>query len=267
MFTDPLGSTLTRIHNVADISGPEITVASIDVTSHDSLDAFAESLPGQAEAGEVTFDLMLDAADAGFARLWSLAVDTPAAGGRKVASFYLLLPGVASVIAFGFSGAVAGAGWTSPGTSWVYSSTNPGVSNTLTKALPTGALILGETYVIEFGFAGTPTGSGLVNVKIGSVVIGTINPSAGGVQRVVFDSFFSTVSIVLEVPAALEVPFGFTINKFSVVGIADNQLKRVTFFGAVTKVAISAAQGDALKAAVSVKVSGKPVFVGPTIPG
>lgn len=266
MFRDPVTLATTRIHNIADTSGPDISVNAIDATNHDSLDGFAEYLPGQAEAGEMSFDLMFDSADAGFLRAWSLAVDTPAAGGRKVATFYLLLPGLASVISSGLTGVVAGTGWTA-GATWVYSSANPGASNTITKALPTSALLAGETYLLEVGFTGAATGTGLINVKIGTTVIGALEPSAGGVQRVVFDhSFGSTVSIVLEVPSTIETAFGFVINKFSLTGIADNSLRRVEFAGSVTKVGWKAAQGDALKASIAIKGTGKPIFIGPTAP-
>lgn len=50
----------TTVVHVQDISGPELTADSRDVTSHDSAGAFKEYVTGLLDSGEVTFDVFWD---------------------------------------------------------------------------------------------------------------------------------------------------------------------------------------------------------------
>jgi len=54
----------TVVAGVQDISGPGFTTDIIEVTAHDSPNAFEEFVAGIKRSGEVTFDLALDPADA-----------------------------------------------------------------------------------------------------------------------------------------------------------------------------------------------------------
>jgi len=52
----------TALANVNNISGPAFTRAVIDVTAHDSPDAWMESVGGLKDGGEITIDLNYDPA-------------------------------------------------------------------------------------------------------------------------------------------------------------------------------------------------------------
>jgi len=60
--TDALdaGTYTTRVAKVRNITGPDIDVDDIDVTSMDSSSGFREFLPGLADGGEVGLDLILE---------------------------------------------------------------------------------------------------------------------------------------------------------------------------------------------------------------
>lgn len=75
------------IANLGDTTGPETSVESVDVTTHDSADRFNESLPGMADGGEVSYDLKFDSASAAHQSLYD------AVAGRAIHNFYLKLPG------------------------------------------------------------------------------------------------------------------------------------------------------------------------------
>ena len=47
----------TTIAEVSNISGPGLSMDTIDVTSHSSADGWREYIAGQLEAGEITFDI------------------------------------------------------------------------------------------------------------------------------------------------------------------------------------------------------------------
>lgn len=64
-----------NIANLGDFSGPEVSVDTIDVTTHDSPDKFNEFVPGMADGGEVTFDLVFDPALAVSATLYNAVAD------------------------------------------------------------------------------------------------------------------------------------------------------------------------------------------------
>ncbi len=73
--------------NLADISGPEEAIETIDVTTHDSPDHYNEFLPGMADGGEVAFEVQFDASNAAHETLQN------AVSARLLHNFYLKLPG------------------------------------------------------------------------------------------------------------------------------------------------------------------------------
>ena len=82
--------------NVGDISGPEVNAETIDVTTHDSPNRFAEFISGMADGGEVSYDLVFDAASAPHAALYNAVAD------RKLHNFYVKAPGFVSTAAGGY---------------------------------------------------------------------------------------------------------------------------------------------------------------------
>lgn len=55
--------TFTTVAGVQDIEGPEFTTDTVEVTAHDSTDAFEEHVPGIKRSGEVTFTTVYDPAN------------------------------------------------------------------------------------------------------------------------------------------------------------------------------------------------------------
>jgi len=66
-------STARNIANLTGISGPGISLDTIDVTAHDSADAFREFVAGVADGGEVSFEGNLVSAAKGNEILTELA--------------------------------------------------------------------------------------------------------------------------------------------------------------------------------------------------
>ena len=81
---------------VGDLNGPEISVEPIDVTTHDSANAFTEYLAGLADAGEVSFDLVFDSASSAHSVLYS---DVAA---RLMHNWQIKLPGFVNTGAGGY---------------------------------------------------------------------------------------------------------------------------------------------------------------------
>lgn len=79
-----------NIAAVGDITGPEVSVEPIDVTTHDSADAFDESLPGLASGGEVSWDVVFLTDETQHETLFA------AVAARGIHNFYLKLPGFVS---------------------------------------------------------------------------------------------------------------------------------------------------------------------------
>ncbi len=52
------------VANVSSISGPGLSLDTVDVTSHDSVDAWEEVIGGILRSGEITLDIKYDPADA-----------------------------------------------------------------------------------------------------------------------------------------------------------------------------------------------------------
>ncbi len=58
------GGTAGLIGNIISMSGPNQTRDSIDISTMDSTSKFREFIPGMIDAGEVTFEINYDGADA-----------------------------------------------------------------------------------------------------------------------------------------------------------------------------------------------------------
>lgn len=80
-------ATFTEVANVSSISGPSISRETIDVTAHDSPDAYREFLGGLKDPGEISLELNWDPEDTTHADLASDLDDTVARDWR------LILPG------------------------------------------------------------------------------------------------------------------------------------------------------------------------------
>ena len=57
------GVVVATVAQVTNISGPDLAADGIDVTTHDSTNAFEESLVGLLRSGDVSFDIVYDPAD------------------------------------------------------------------------------------------------------------------------------------------------------------------------------------------------------------
>lgn len=86
----------TDVAHVGDLSGPSISAETIDVTTHDSPDAFAEFVAGLLDGGEVSTDLVFDPGAGGHGSLYNAVAD------RQLHNFYLKLPGWVSTSGGGY---------------------------------------------------------------------------------------------------------------------------------------------------------------------
>jgi hypothetical protein len=75
-----------------------------------------------------------------------------------------------------------------------------------------------------------------------------------------WDAVSTSLLLRIEVPSSISTLQTFSIAGVSMLGITSNTATRFNFTGLVTKVGILAPVGDALKAPVSVKISGAPVY-------
>ena len=257
-FVDPADSSINRIYHVADISGPEVSASTVDVTTHDSPDQFAEFVAGSAEAGEVTFDLMFDGAIAQHDRLIDLMV------ARDILEFSLILPSAATEFLAepdfdSVAGNWTGTGdWSAADNSVVYSSVDPGATETLTAAV-TG-LLIGESYVVAITFVGTHTGTATMDVKLGATTLGTIFPASGGTQYVRFTAAAASGNLIISVPSSIAGAYEFGLSRVSLTGPAEPTGGFWEFDGLITKCGTQYPVDGAMTAAIAVKVSGKPVF-------
>lgn len=87
-YEDPNNAgTYITVAQAKDISGPERTTSDIEVTTHDSANAYREYLPGLKDGGNISFDLEFDPADsASQAELQTLMED------RTVLNWRLVFP-------------------------------------------------------------------------------------------------------------------------------------------------------------------------------
>lgn len=251
---------------MGDISGPEVSVATIDATNHDSPDAFAEFLPGMAEAGDVQFECFFDPNHVVHERLRELAEL------RLPADMALLMP----VLSTGeFIANPAFVGWdsgTSTMTDWLYapswsptegyvdySSSNPGASESIRTDVSN--LLAGENYTLAITFTGEDATDFDIQITLAGAVIGTVNPSGGGTQKLIFTlPELTSGELALTVPESIGSGVSFVVGRVSLTGPTANADQRFDFTGLVTAVGIMAPVKDALKAPVSIKVSGKPVY-------
>ncbi len=86
----------TDIANIKDITGPEITRETIDVTGHNSPDGYSEFLSGIGDGGELSFEMEFDPGLAAHDDLIDYASD----GGLH--NFYLKAPGWVSTSGGGY---------------------------------------------------------------------------------------------------------------------------------------------------------------------
>jgi len=263
IVTEPTDLTKFRLHYVGDISGPSIEVTAIDATNHDSPDGFAAFLPGMADGGDVTFDLFFDPSGTDHARLIEIC------GAKLATSFALLLPKPSArdfvVNPFFEDGGEnwslgIGGGFSVTSGAAVYTSSNPPASDFVVCDV---ALTPLETYQVEVTFSGSSTNTGPIEVIFDGAVIGTVDPYLGGTQIVRFEvpHGVDTAEIGLQVPSSISAATSFTVSEFRVVGIGNNDSERFEFFGLVTKVGTLLPVKDAMKAAVTIKVSGAPQYV------
>lgn len=63
-FELTISSTYVAIGQVKSISGPDVSVDTIDVTTHDSTSQWEEHVAGVIRSGEITLDLVYDTANA-----------------------------------------------------------------------------------------------------------------------------------------------------------------------------------------------------------
>lgn len=97
--------------SVGDLSGPNISAETIDVTTHDSPDAFAEFVPGMLDGGEITADLAFRTEENAHDLLYNALAD------RALHNFYLKMPGFVSTGAggyFSFAGLITAFNITAP---------------------------------------------------------------------------------------------------------------------------------------------------------
>lgn len=254
-YVDPDSLATTRIYYVADIAGPSVSTDTVDVTTHDSPDFFAEFVPGSADGGEITFDLMFDGSSDNHDRLIELLND------RANLDFSLVLP-QPNVERMSNPSLTGGTGWTATGdwsiTSGVadYSGTDPTGTDAL-SAVP-NTLVIGETYTVTIVFLVAGENDGLT-VQYNSEIIGEVDPGAGGTQSFTFVALYDTGVLELIYPAATG-EFVANIDSISIIGPAPRTGGFWEFSGTLTKCGMAFPVKDALKASVAIKVSGKPEF-------
>lgn len=254
-YVDPDSSAVTRIHYVADISGPEMSMETVDVTTHDSPEQFAEFVAGQADGGELSFDLMFDGSSTNHARLRELLDE------RSNLAFKLILP-QANVERMSNPLLTSGTGWSATG-DWLitagvanYSTTDPGGTDYLSATPLT--LVIGETYTVTIVFSAVGENGGLT-VQYNSEIIGEVDPEAGGTQSFTFVAAYDTGTFELLYLAGVG-DFSAHIDSISIIGPAPRTGGFWEFTGTLTKCGMAFPVKDALKASVSIKVSGKPEF-------
>jgi hypothetical protein len=96
-------TALTDIAQIASLSGPNLQASTIDVTTHDSVNATREFVSGLIDAGEFTVGLIYDPNLATHLALWTDLV------ARTSASFALHFPTLLNM-SWGFEGFITGFG-------------------------------------------------------------------------------------------------------------------------------------------------------------
>jgi len=70
------GTSYTTLGHVKDITGPNISRGTIDITDHDSPDGFREFFGGLVDGGEITFAIGLDHTDTAHSGLFASFTST-----------------------------------------------------------------------------------------------------------------------------------------------------------------------------------------------
>lgn len=232
-----------------------MSIETVDVTTHDSPEQFAEFVAGQADGGELSFDLMFDGSSTNHARLRELLDE------RANLAFTLFLP-EPNVERMANPSLTSGTGWSATGdwsiTSGVanYSTTDPGGTDAL-SATP-GTLVVGETYTVTIVFSAVGENSGLT-VQYNSEVIGEVDPEAGGTQSFTFVAAYDSGVLELLYLAGTG-DYSAHVDSVSIIGPAPRTGGYWEFTGTLTKCGMAFPIKDALKAMVAIKVSGKPEF-------
>lgn len=251
-YVDPDDSALTRVHFVADISGPGINVETIDVTTHDSPDAFSEFVPGMADGADVSFDLIFDAGATGHKRLLELMDD------RITMAWSLILPRPETQVLD--SPLFENPGDWSDGGAWDVATGQASIS--VATAAPEDALTqsltllnVGEVYRLEIVFGAAGTGG--LSVSFGSDVVGTFSPAGKAKQSIEFNPDAAAGDLTLTATGG---PTSIVIKSLKLFGVSDPTRERFDFTGILTAVGVTAPVKDALKASVTIKISGEPNF-------
>jgi hypothetical protein len=251
-YTDPDDSSLVRVHYVADITGPGINVETIDVTTHDSPDAFSEFVAGMADGADVSFDLIFDAGPAGHQRLLDLMDD------RITMTWSLLLPRPETQVLLSpefqnSSDWVGGGAWdTTGGQASIFAGT-PTETDALSQFVED--LTTGEIYRLEIVFEGECTGG--LEVSHDGSPIGTFDPT--GKSRQILEWIPEQTEGDLAFTAT-DGPASMTVRSIRLYGLNNPDEERFDFTGMLTAVGVIAPVKDALKASATIKISGKPEF-------
>lgn len=247
-YTDPGDSSMVRVHWVADINGPGINMETVDVTTHDSPDGFNEFVPGMLDGADVTFDLIFDGGPEGHQWLLELVADRP------VMAWRLLLPRpeVQVIPDPGFStpGSWTDAGaWSSISGQAIVNVASPAGADVLSLSLTD--MLAGETYRLEVVLSSPMTGE--IEIEYDGALVGTLD--SDGPARRVFEVTPTAADgdLTLTVTAG---PCAAAIDSVSLYGIENNVEGRFDFSGILTAVGVTAPVKDALKASVTIKVTG-----------
>lgn len=260
IYTDPESPVTRAIHAVADISGPEVSIDTIDVTTHDSPDKFNEFVPGMADGGEVTFDLMFDPLSSGHARILELVAL------RKRIFFIIEMPGPDSI----FVGATSSeftpgqTGWTTTGLWAIDTANGKATCNTGTLANDTlkrtiSGLTIAEYYTVSI--KSLPLAAGPLQVKFNGVIIApefAVSPST--LYKFRFMATVASGLLEIIVPTGGGGSANIILDSVQVSGFNLGAREEFTFAGIFTKAGATFPTKDALKASCTIKVSGKPLF-------
>ncbi len=250
-YIDPDSELMERIHYVADISGPELSVETIDASTHDSPDHFNEFLPGAADGGDVSFDLMFDPDSDGHARILELISQ------REMIPFNLVAP--KPNVEF-ISDTTLASGWSVTG-DWSfeddiakYDSLEPTGTDSLGSEV-TG-LIPGEPYKLRVTVSSVGSGPPPL-IYFAGEYIADLDIESAGVKEYTFIPTQDSGDLSFAHQAA-EQEASARIDAVSLMGVGDLETERFDFTGMFTKAGILMPVKDALKATVAIKVSGKP---------
>lgn len=256
-YDDPDSADTRGIHWVADISGPEISVETIDVTTHDSPDGFNEFIAGMADGGEVTFDLVFDDGPTGHYRILDLIE------AKALVNFRLTFPtaGGTFIIPADFN---ATTGWTVGG-SW---SINTGAGTAIcANATPANdslsrtvvGLAIDEVYTLTIRTGAAA--SGTIRIGYAAVVLhDDIVVAPNTTYEIKFRATSASGALAIVVPAGSGAA-NVVLDSVQVTGYLESDASLFYFPGLFTKASPTFPVKDALRASCSIKVSGKPELI------